>query len=312
MLLSSGVVWRHRELERLPGECPEATRRCSGWSSSGSTTTSTGSRARRAGGQRGHRQPADERRAIRPAGLTAALLHAAGAVRSASRCSRVPGDAPVILATGGFAAERELVRRYVTPEADQLLLRAAPGGTGDGLRLGLAAGGRRRRASTRSTGATCRRRRRASRRPNSSTGPALWRATPRSRTSTATATRRAAGRRSTSFSGPPASRVREPSFASRRDGSGTDRRADGRRDGRGRGRRRAPVRRDAGACRSRRSPGSRARSGALRSTRAAASHPGSSRPAATSEGSRPAAMPAGSQRRSCSAGSPPAPALEGS
>ncbi len=46
----------------------------------------------------------------------------------------------MILCTGGFAADRELVRRWITPEADELLLRAAPGCTGDGLRLGLEAG----------------------------------------------------------------------------------------------------------------------------------------------------------------------------
>jgi fumarate reductase flavoprotein subunit len=33
------------------------------------------------------------------------------------------------------------VREHVTPEAEHLLLRAAPGSTGDGLRIGLAAGG---------------------------------------------------------------------------------------------------------------------------------------------------------------------------
>jgi hypothetical protein len=45
-----------------------------------------------------------------------------------------------VLATGGFQADRDLVREHITPEADHLLLRAAPGGAGDGLRLGLAAG----------------------------------------------------------------------------------------------------------------------------------------------------------------------------
>jgi hypothetical protein len=44
----------------------------------------------------------------------------------------------VVLATGGFQASPALVRRHVT--AEPLLLRAAAGSTGDGLRLGLAAG----------------------------------------------------------------------------------------------------------------------------------------------------------------------------
>ena len=67
---------------------------------------------------------------------------------------RAAAGVPVVLATGGFAASRELLREHVTPEADELLLRCPPHATGDGLRLGLAAGGRARaRAWARSTGA---------------------------------------------------------------------------------------------------------------------------------------------------------------
>ena len=47
-----------------------------------------------------------------------------------------------MLATGGFAASRELLRDHVTDEAGELMLRASPGNDGDGLRLGLEAGGR--------------------------------------------------------------------------------------------------------------------------------------------------------------------------
>ena len=65
--------------------------------------------------------------------------------RSGIRCgaalTELPDDAPVVLATGGFGASRELLREHVTAEAEHVFLRAAPGGTGDGLRLGLAAGG---------------------------------------------------------------------------------------------------------------------------------------------------------------------------
>ena len=53
----------------------------------------------------------------------------------------LPDGVPVVLATGGFQADRELVARHITPKADELMLRAAPWSTGDGLRLGLAAGG---------------------------------------------------------------------------------------------------------------------------------------------------------------------------
>jgi succinate dehydrogenase/fumarate reductase flavoprotein subunit len=46
-----------------------------------------------------------------------------------------------VLATGGFQGDRDLVRKHITPEADHILLRANPWSAGDGLRLGLAAGG---------------------------------------------------------------------------------------------------------------------------------------------------------------------------
>ena len=75
--------------------------------------------------------------------LTDALVRAAGDVRLGEPLRELPGDGtPVILATGGFQADRDLVREHITPEADALLLRAAPWSTGDGLRLGLAAGAR--------------------------------------------------------------------------------------------------------------------------------------------------------------------------
>jgi len=61
-------------------------------------------------------------------------------VHLASPLRELPDRVPVVLATGGFAADRTLVREHVTAEAEHLLLRAAPGSTGDGLRLGMAAG----------------------------------------------------------------------------------------------------------------------------------------------------------------------------
>ena len=51
-----------------------------------------------------------------------------GARRASSSCAApldaLPPDVPVVLATGGFAASRELLREHVTAEADALLLRA--------------------------------------------------------------------------------------------------------------------------------------------------------------------------------------------
>jgi hypothetical protein len=75
-----------------------------------------------------------------PERLTAVLAEASGDLRLSSPLRELPESAPAVLATGGFAADRELLREHVTPEADHVLVRAAPGCTGDGLRLGLAAG----------------------------------------------------------------------------------------------------------------------------------------------------------------------------
>lgn len=48
--------------------------------------------------------------------------------------------AAVVLATGGFQGDLELMTRYISRFADRALLRSNPGSTGDGLRLALAAG----------------------------------------------------------------------------------------------------------------------------------------------------------------------------
>jgi hypothetical protein len=76
------------------------------------------------------------------ASLTAALVRAAGGVRCGAALRSLPPGVPVVLATGGFAASRALVREHVTPEADALLLRTTPWSEGDGLRLAVAAGAR--------------------------------------------------------------------------------------------------------------------------------------------------------------------------
>jgi fumarate reductase flavoprotein subunit len=46
----------------------------------------------------------------------------------------------VVIADGGFQADPEMVRRYISPRAERLLLRAAPGGRGDGIRMAEEAG----------------------------------------------------------------------------------------------------------------------------------------------------------------------------
>jgi succinate dehydrogenase/fumarate reductase flavoprotein subunit len=142
MLLSSGFVWRHTEFDDFRRECPAgdpALQRLvhdrldadmdwlEGLGAS-PTTRETGN-------------PLTTGRRFDPAALTDTLALRAGEVRLSEPLAELPAGVPVVLATGGFQADRELVRRHITPEADHLLLRAAPGSNGDGLRLGLAAGG---------------------------------------------------------------------------------------------------------------------------------------------------------------------------
>ena len=144
MLLSSGVIWRHREFRDFRTECPggdEALQRrvydelddgLAWLESLGVPPTERGTGNERTAGAH-----------FDTGALTAALERAAGGAHCGEALTELPRDGtPVVLATGGFAADRELVRRWITPEADELALRAAPGCTGDGLRLGLAAGAR--------------------------------------------------------------------------------------------------------------------------------------------------------------------------
>jgi fumarate reductase flavoprotein subunit len=142
MRLSSGVIWRHREWDRFRAECPDGDPGLQRllferldedlrWLASlGAPVV-----ARETG------NPLTTGVQFDPEGLTEALWPTSLNLKLNERVSGLEGvSAPVVLATGGFAADRPLVREHVTPEADHLLLRAAPGSTGDGLRLGLAAG----------------------------------------------------------------------------------------------------------------------------------------------------------------------------
>ena len=140
MLLSSGVVWRHRRFADFRAECPGGQPELQrlvfdrldeglAWLEAlGAPVTERGTGNERTTGVR-----------FDTAGLTAALVRAAGGVRCGAPLRELPA-APVVLATGGFAASRALVREHVTPEADALLLRSTPWSEGDGLRLALAAG----------------------------------------------------------------------------------------------------------------------------------------------------------------------------
>jgi succinate dehydrogenase/fumarate reductase flavoprotein subunit len=141
MRLSSGVIWRHRSLDRFLSECPDGDRDLQRllferldaeleWLESlGAPLV-----ARDTG------NPLTSGVRFDPEGLTEALVAAASDVHLGTPLRELPDRVPIVLATGGFAADPALVRQHVTPEADNLLLRAAPGSTGDGLRLGLSAG----------------------------------------------------------------------------------------------------------------------------------------------------------------------------
>lgn len=142
MRLSSGVIWRHRSLKRFHGECAagdlalqrlvfERLDADLDW------LESLGAPVR----ERGTGNPVTTGARFDVDGLTSALVGAAGGVELRAPVTCPSAEAPLVLATGGFAASRELLRRHVTPEASHVLLRCAPGNQGDGLRIGLEAGG---------------------------------------------------------------------------------------------------------------------------------------------------------------------------
>jgi fumarate reductase flavoprotein subunit len=141
MRLSSGVVWRHCELDRFRSECPggdpllqrllfERLDDDLRWLESlGAPVVERETGNELTTGLR-----------FDPERLTTVLAEISGDLRLSTPLRELPASAPAILATGGFAADRELLREHVTPEVDHVLVRAAPGCTGDGLRLGLDAG----------------------------------------------------------------------------------------------------------------------------------------------------------------------------
>jgi fumarate reductase flavoprotein subunit len=141
MLLSSGVVWRHRELERFRAECP-----------GGDPLLQRTIHERLDEGLRWLESvgaPVLERETGNPAtigvrfdvrGLTAALERRAGEIRLGEPLRALPVGTPVVLATGGFQGSPALVRRFVTPHAGELRLRANPWSSGDGLELATSAG----------------------------------------------------------------------------------------------------------------------------------------------------------------------------
>jgi succinate dehydrogenase/fumarate reductase flavoprotein subunit len=142
MLLSSGVVWRYRSFDRFHAECP-----------GGDPSLQRTLHDRLDGDLRWLEDlgaPIVERETGNPdtlgirfdtRGLTDALAARAGEIRFGEPLQSLGDGPPVVLATGGFQGNVELVRRYITPESDHVVLRANRWSTGDGLTFGLEAGG---------------------------------------------------------------------------------------------------------------------------------------------------------------------------
>jgi succinate dehydrogenase/fumarate reductase flavoprotein subunit len=142
MLLSSGVIWRYRSFDEFRAQCPGGDRRLQElvherldegleWLEAIGAPVVT----RETG------NPLTTGVRFDPAGMTEALARAAGDVRfgePGTHLGNVPGG-PLVLATGGFQGDPELVERFVRPAAP-LRLRANPWSVGDGLRHGLGLG----------------------------------------------------------------------------------------------------------------------------------------------------------------------------
>jgi succinate dehydrogenase/fumarate reductase flavoprotein subunit len=138
MLLSSCVVWRYLDLDAFRAECPggdpelqrEVIERLDdglAWLRSlGADVVWEETGNPRTVGMR-----------FDPRQLTETLVRAAGDVRLSAPW---PEDAEeLLLATGGFQGDAELVHKYIAP-AGGLFLRANPWSTGDGLRFALRGG----------------------------------------------------------------------------------------------------------------------------------------------------------------------------
>ena len=143
MLLSSGVIWRHRALSDFLRECPGGApelQRLVHERLDDDLAWLEGLGARVVERSTGNPRTVGVRFDTRS--LTDVLARHAGEIRLEEPLRELPKGSPVVLATGGFAASRDLVRKWITPEADALFLRAPPWSTGDGLTLGVAAGAR--------------------------------------------------------------------------------------------------------------------------------------------------------------------------
>jgi succinate dehydrogenase/fumarate reductase flavoprotein subunit len=139
MLLSSCVIWRHRDWDEFRRECPRGDERLQRlvWERlDDALSWLRGLDAPVVWEETGNPRTTGQR--FDPKGLAEALAVAVGDIELGSELPAEPGPA-VVLCTGGFGASPELVTRYIAPAAP-LRLRANPWSAGDGLRHGLAAG----------------------------------------------------------------------------------------------------------------------------------------------------------------------------
>jgi succinate dehydrogenase/fumarate reductase flavoprotein subunit len=132
MLLSSGVVWRHREWDDFRRQCPGGDERLQRvvWERLDDAIAWLESRGAPVVWQETG-NPLTVGKRFEPKGIAEAL---AGDVElQADGCG---DDDVTILCTGGFGASSDLVTRYIRPAAS-LRLRASPWSEGDGLCFAL-------------------------------------------------------------------------------------------------------------------------------------------------------------------------------
>jgi fumarate reductase flavoprotein subunit len=139
MLLSSCVVWRYRSFEEFRAQCPGGDPRLQElvhgqldealeWLEAlGAPVVTRDTGNSLTTGVR-----------FDPVGLTEALVRAAGEIRLGEAVLAPDGE-PLVLATGGFQGDRDIVQRFVAPAAP-LRLRANPWSAGDGLRIAVERG----------------------------------------------------------------------------------------------------------------------------------------------------------------------------
>jgi succinate dehydrogenase/fumarate reductase flavoprotein subunit len=137
MLLSSGVIFRHRAWDDFRYECPggdELLQRLVWERLDDALDWLIALGATVVGEETGN--PVTVGKRFEPRELVSTLARAAGTVAVGAAAF---DDGPTILCTGGFAASAELVQRHIRPAAP-LRLRGNPWSTGDGLEHALQRG----------------------------------------------------------------------------------------------------------------------------------------------------------------------------